>query len=296
MKVMDNPWIGHLRTFLAVARTGSQAAAGRVVHRTQPAVWKQMRLLEEFVGSPLFERKGHGLRLTPVGRALGGEAVGLIDRADAVAQRLREISGGVVGHLRIGASTTPAHYLLPAVLGAYLRRFTKVTFSLALGNSDGIEAGVAEGEYDIGIVGRPARSSRLESAPFYRDRLVLVAAPGRRVSFRRLRKESWIVREIGSATRELTDRWLDERGIRPRLRLELPSPEMVKRAVASGLGVGVVSRAAIAWEVSSGRLRIVPGPGLPVQRTLYLIYRRGLFLCRALSELIDMFNFSEVHP
>ncbi len=292
---MGNLWLEPLRTFLAVARTGSQAEAGRIVHRTQPAVWKQMKSLEEFVGSPLFERKGHSRRLTPIGRALFGEAVGLIDKADAVAQRLREISGGVVGHLAIGASTTPAHYLLPPVLGRYSRRFPKVTFTVTLGNSEGIEAGVTEGEYDIGVVGRPAGSSALESVPFYHDRLVLVSAGGRRATCRGLEDETWVVRESGSATRDLTDRWLEERRMKPRLRLELPGPEMVKRAIASGLGVGLVSRAAVAWEVSSGRLSVVPGPGLPVRRTLYLIYRRGIFLCRALSELIGLFNYPAGH-
>lgn len=288
---MNGHLLDPLKTFLAVARTGSQTAAGRLVYRTQPAVWKQIKALEEAVGAPLFERRGRTLGLTAIGRTLAAEAGNLLDRAEAVAQRLRELAGGVAGHLRVGASTIPAHYLLPAVLGRYARRFPQVTFDLTLGNSDRIEAGVQDRDLDLGIMGRAARASTLESVPFYNDRLVLIAARGRNVAYPRLDAETWITREAGSASRDLADRWLDRRGIRPRRRLELPGPEMVKRAVAAGLGVALISEVAVRWEVAAGRLRVISGPDLPLRRMLYLICRRSLYRCRALSELIERFDF-----
>ena len=108
----------HITSFLAVTRYLNYTRAGEALCLSQSAVWRQMRQLESRLGVPLFEQIGKELHLTEAGRTLEREALVLLGHVGRVEEAVRAHGEGVLGRLRIGASTTPGFYLLPAaVLG-----------------------------------------------------------------------------------------------------------------------------------------------------------------------------------
>src|SRR5690606_4124420 len=167
-----------LITFAAVAELESISRAADALHLSQPAVSGQLRLLQEDFGEPLYRREGRGIRLTATGEQLAGMARQLSQSYER-AHRLRDaITGLQAGSLAIGASTTPASYLLPYVVAEYRRRHPRIAISLRNGNTAQILAELSR--FDFGIIegdipdGLPGDMAVLE---WKRDNVVAIVRP-----------------------------------------------------------------------------------------------------------------------
>ncbi|NYH20332.1 DNA-binding transcriptional LysR family regulator [Paraburkholderia bryophila] len=142
-----------LITFAAVAEHRNISRAAVALHLSQPAVSGQLRQLQDEFGEPLYQRDGRGVRLTPAGEQLASYASRLRDtwrQAHAYRDALRGLEQGT---LRIGASTTPASYLLPYLIAEFHRRFPEVTLHAADGNTTEIVG--ALGSVDIAMIEGP---------------------------------------------------------------------------------------------------------------------------------------------
>lgn len=265
-----------LRTFMAVARHGNFTRAAREVRLTQPAVSMQMHHLEESLGTRLFKKVGRDLRMTDAGEALREHAVRVLAAARGAEEALAAAVGLQRGKLGVGASTTPGIYLLPPILAKFRAKFPGISVTLSIDNSEMIAEKVAMGELDLGFVGWELDSREVEATKVCDDELVVIGPPGwKTLSAEAFAVERFLQREQGSATRALTEDWFRKRRLEHRPAMELNSPEAVKRAVAAGLGVSVISRLAIAWELAAKRLAVVAVPGFPIRRPLWRIVRRG---------------------
>ena len=265
-----------LRTFLAVARRRNFTHAAKEVGLTQPAVSMQMHQLERTLNAPLFKKVGRGLCLTDAGEALRERAVGVLAAARGAEEAVASVAGLQRGRMSVGASTTPGIYLLPSILARFRAKYPGITVSLDIDNSGAIAEKVASGELDLGFVGWELDSREVEAEKICDDELVVIGAPEmRKLTAEAFAAERFLQREEGSATRALAEAWFRERGYDSRPAMELNSPEAVKRAVAAGLGVSVISRLAIGWETAQRRLRVLPVPGFPIRRPLFRIVRRG---------------------
>ncbi len=265
-----------LRTFLAIARHGNFTRAAHEVFLTQPAVSMQMRQLEQILGTKLFKKMGRDLRLTDAGEALREHAVQVLAAARGAEEAVAAAVGLKRGRLDVGASTTPGIYLLPPVLAKFRTKFPGIHVSLAIDNSGTIAEKVATGTLDLGFVGWEADLREVSSEKICDDELVVIGPPGtRKMSEKDLAAERFLQREEGSATRALSEAWFRKRGLECRPAMKLTSPEAVKRAVAAGLGVAVISRMAISWELAEKRLVVVPVPEFPIRRPLWRILRQG---------------------
>jgi DNA-binding transcriptional LysR family regulator len=277
---MDFP---RLTVFLAVARQLSFRRAAADLHLSQPAVSKHIHQLEAELGVALFERRGNRVALTEAGRMLQdyGQRVSL--QTDDIRRALAELQGLQRGSLRIGASSTPGLYLLPERLARFRLAHPGLELSLEITNSVTVANRVASGELDLGFVGTLPGDPGLQVRPFAEDEVVLIAPP-RHPAVRRpsnsasaaavLARETWVMRETGSGTREVALAGLAGQGIAPARTMELTGSEAVKRAVAAGLGIGFASRHAITLEVHHGLLTAVDRPEFRYQRLLYLVTRK----------------------
>src|SRR5260370_3032984 len=158
-------WIGlenfRLRVFRAVAEEMNFRKAAEVLHLSQPAVSQHVRALEEEAGVRLFDRargEGHGsqISLTEAGRVLLGYANAAAETMVEAQRALAALNDEAVGELRLGASTTVAQYVLPRILGAFLRQYPQVKLSLVSGNTEKIVESVAEKRVEVGIIEGPA--------------------------------------------------------------------------------------------------------------------------------------------
>jgi len=277
--------LNHLFLFRAVAEAGGFSRAAERIHISQPAISMQVGELEAQLGLTLFHRLGRGVKLTAAGQLLLGYAQRLGALAVEAERAMAEVRGLCRGRLAIGASTTIGVYLLPNLLGEYRRRYPDIDLQLDIANTEDIERRLADGTLDAGLTeGLPPNSDELEAVIFLRDQLVPIARPdhprlkadSKALSLRQLCAEPMIVREAGSGTREVIERALAKRGEKlQRTTMVLGNTEAIKRAVAAGLGVAIVSHLTIQTEVVSGQLAILPLRGFELTRPLHRLCWRN---------------------
>ena len=266
------------RIFVAVAHEESFTRAAAQLGLTQPAVSKSVRDLEHEAGVALVERGPTGIKLTEPGRVLLGHARTILAEARAAHESLNAMRGLGDAVLRIGASPTIATYLLPALLQRFHERHPAVDVSLHTAPSRAVATALLERELDIGLIEAPVPDDpRLEIAPWRRDELVVIAAPSHPLARRTpngpiatasLVDELMVLREPGSGTRQLVLDTLGARGIVPQRTLHADSVEAIKRIVAAGLGLSIVSRAAIEDMLTLRRLVVLELTDLEITRSL----------------------------
>lgn len=265
----------HLRTFLAVRDHKSYTHAAKVLFLSQPAVSRQVHDLEDDLGVRLFEQIGKTLFLTDAGRTLAAEAERLLGSIDRAAEAVRAHRGADRGLLRIGASTTPGFYLLPAVLGRFHAKHPGVEISYAVDNSLGIEGGILENAIDVGFVGAPLASRDIVLEPFLTDEIVFFASPShplarwRTLELKSLEGELCITREKGSATRKLVEEELARSGVKIGRAVTLSCPEAVKALVAGGFGFSFLSVHGLRDDLKRRRLARLAIRGFHLERMIY---------------------------
>lgn len=273
--------LNHLAIFHAVAEEHSMSRGAERLCISQPAVSKQIKDLEAALGVALFDRLPRGLRLTQAGETLAGYARRLF-AAEADAERaIAELKGLAQGRLTVGASLTIGDYLLPQVLSVYRKKHPGIELHLEIANTQAIQQKLRDGVLDIGLTEGFADDADLEAEVFAEDALVAVVPPGHpllgenAVAAARFCAEPFLMREPGSGTREVVERALARLGIAVTPAMSLGSTEAIKRSVAAGLGVAIISNLALEAEFSAHRLYLLPLRDLMLTRPLHLVRRRG---------------------
>ncbi len=282
-----------LQVFHTVARLLSFTKAAETLHMTQPAVTFQVRQLEEYFNTRLFDRTHNRISLTEAGERVYEYADRIFDLYNDMENSVREMTGEIRGALTIGASTTIAEYMLPALLGDFGTRYPEVTIHLRVSNSDGIVSMVENNTIDLGVVEAPVGNKNLVVEVCRLDRLVAIVPPNHDLAEREsvgideLLEFPFICREEGSGTREVINEYLSQNCNTPlNISMELGSPEAVKGAVEAGMGVSVVSRATIQKELKLDTLRAVNlAPKL--ERPFSFVHQKQKFRLRAMEELLD---------
>ena len=278
--------LNQLRTFLAVAETGSVRAAAQDLVVTQAAVSASLAALQKSLGVALLEPDGRGLRLTAAGQAYTGyvrRVLGLLDEAGRAAEAAADPERG---ELRIGAVTTAAEQILPGLLSGFRARYPRLGIRLEAGNRDRVRGLLDRHQVDLVLGGRPEPGWDVQVLAVRAHQLVVVAAPGLAATagpeagpgdaglLPWLAGQAWLLREPGSGTRAATDALLAELDIAP-LTLMVGSNGAIRESASVGLGVTLISREAVAAELAGRRLVALPVPGTPLHRDWYLVARDG---------------------
>ncbi|MDD3000103.1 MAG: LysR family transcriptional regulator [Candidatus Riflebacteria bacterium] len=268
-----------LEIFVTVARLGHVTNAGEELGLTQAAVSLSLTALERQFHSPLFLRTGKRLILNDRGRLLLKKAEEVLRSVRMLVESMTSTVDDPAGILRVGASTTIGNYLLPALIGKFLRRYRRAKVELMVGNTNQIEEQLASGYLDLGLIEGPSHRSNLINTDWRNDELVVVAAPRHPwtkkgcVTLRELEKASWLAREHGSGTREVFEEAIRTAGLKVEVKLELGHTEAIKQAAAANLGVACLSRLAVTREISHGWLAEIKTP-LNLQRKLLILQRQ----------------------
>jgi DNA-binding transcriptional LysR family regulator len=291
--------LGQLRTFLAVASTGSVRAAAEQLVVTQPAVSSALAAVRKQVGVALVMRDGRGLRLTPAGEALAQRARAALALLDEAVAAARGEADPDRGRLRLASVTTAGEHLAPPLLASFLAGHPEVAVSLEVGNRRRVADLLAHHEVDLAIGGRPPPGA--ETLAVQPNHLLVISAPtgpaaepGRRraraVNQAELDAATWLLREPGSGTRATSEALLDGLGLSPRI-LTFGSNGAVVESVRIGLGVTLISADAVAGDLESGALEEWRIPGPPIDRPWHLVARAGEPLAptpnRFLAHLLD---------
>src|SRR5690242_8481220 len=265
--------------FLEVARRGSVSRAAEALFITQPTLTARLKALERDLGTPLFLRTPHGMRLTDAGRAWIPYAEralrALVDGRDALAQ----VMTASAGHLMIAAAPAVSTYLLPDLLERFVSTHPRVEVSVRTGHSEDVVELVLRDEVQIGL-GRAIRHPELELRPFHTEDLVLVCAPDHpftqlsSVTMAQVAAEKLIMFDRTSSYYEITQSAFLSAGVTLRGLMELDSIEAAKKMVERDLGVALLPGTAVAREIEGKTLRTVRMTDAPPMQNKLVAYRR----------------------
>lgn len=283
-----------LEVFLSVATHLNYTRAGEQVNLSQPSVSVRIKQLDAELGVRLFEQLGKKVALTEAGLLLVPHAHRVIAAVEDAHHAIGELQGLERGLLRIGASTTPGMYLVPETIARFKRRYPKIEIHLGIRDTRQVEAGIIRNEFDFGFVGGHLAGDEVDVLPWITDQLVLIVPPNHLMTRKKLvkvadlRKEKFILRERGSATRATIINTLQKNKLEVETVMEMENPEAVKRAVQSALGIAFISRFAVETELKARSLVAIRVKGLDINRELKIVYRKDKHLGRASQTFIDM--------
>ena len=270
--------LGQLRAFHAVVTAGGVTRAAERLAVTPPAISAQVRALERQSGVALFERAGRSARLTSEGETLAEYARRIFTMLEDAEHALERGRAGARGRLRVAASDTAAAYYLGPFWRALRRDHPELRIDVSVHNSDAVAAAIVDRTADLGVLAETAARPELVLVPLVEDVLVVAVAPDHPLARRRtialsaVAAHPMIVRERGSATRDLVEREMARVGVRPRIAMEIDSNEAIKRGIEAGLGVGILSGAIVHREARDGTLRVIRVRGRPPKRVIHLAY------------------------
>jgi DNA-binding transcriptional LysR family regulator len=282
-----------LKTFLEVAKLGNFSRAAEKVLRSQPAVSAQIRQLEREYGQKLFDRSSKRVRLTPAGEVVRDYALQMLLLYSSSLHAVTDQNGTPAGTLSIGANEGTFLYVLPNVFAKYHRKFPKVRISVYRSFTHKVIEKVEEGAVDLGIVTTPVKSMSLAVTPVFRDRILLMVGAGsplftrKSVTLDEFAQQPLIVPKTGSIRR------LIEKNLRPfrqdlNITMELTSVVMIKRFVASGLGVSPICASFARDRVRTGEAKLLKIEGLDLWRELALVYRKDRSLPLTASSFLKL--------
>jgi LysR family transcriptional regulator, low CO2-responsive transcriptional regulator len=260
--------VTQLTAFLAVIRGGSVTAAADELVVTQPSVSSAIAALARELGCELFERAGRGIRLTDAGREFAPYAEDVLGLLDTGRVAAREAAAVAARRLQIAAVTTAAESFVPGLMRAFAEQHPDIDLTLVVGNRQDVLARVLSHSADVAVTGKPPGDDRLQAEPFMENAIVCITAHedpvagDRAVEAAELSGRSWLLREPGSGTRLLSEQFLADHGLDPRT-LTLGSNGAIKQAARAGLGVSLLSRAAVETELESGwlgEIHLADGP------------------------------------
>lgn len=272
--------VHQLHIFYTVADRGSFSAAAQALHMTQPAVTMQVQALEERFGTKLLNRTTKKLELTEAGHWLfpqARKAIDLMRETDALMVRFIE---DLKGRLVFAASLTFGEYVLPRLLGTFLRKYPDVSVNMKVMNTTEIIEAIGSQGLDFGIIEAPCDVTGFDAEPVMNDELMLIVpashpfASREEVELSEAILEPMVLREKGSGTRQIMEEELLRHGVSDgqlKIASEFGSTGAVKSAVEAGLGLSIVSKWTIKHEVALGLLMPVRIKGVSFIRQFYAV-------------------------
>ena len=289
--------VTQLTAFLATVRGGSVTAAADELVVTQPSVSSAIAALGRELGCELFERAGRGIRLTEAGsafRPFAADVIGLLEEGRQAAREAVDIASR---RLRIAAVTTAAESFVPPLMHEFAVRHPDVELTLDVGNREYVFERVMSHLADVAISGKPPVDEHLVAESLLENQIACItnpddpAAAAGAAEAGSLADRVWLLREPGSGTRALGEQFLEERGLSPRT-LTLGSNGAIKQAARAGLGVSLVSRAAVEPELAAGWLGAITLSDGPASRPWFVL-RSAVGPVRAPAETFANFLRAE---
>jgi DNA-binding transcriptional LysR family regulator len=273
------------RVFMEVAANLSFSKAAQVLFVTQPAISKHIKALEDQYKVPLFERKGNSILLTEAGKRLYENLLQATEIERKIEYDLSILSNvsQAAGHLRLGASTTIALYILPSILSGFQREYANVDIQLVNRNSEYILNALLNHEVDIGIIEVDNKLTTVSYNPFMSDEVIPVCSSisplaGKSLTLKQLLKTPIALRERGSGTLNALLKALSDHHIKPAdlsVKIRLGGTEALKNFLLADQCLGFMPRPSIVRQLAEGDLVEVPIEGLKITRDFYFIRRKG---------------------
>ncbi len=290
--------IQQLEVLMALVEAGSFTRAAAKLSLSQPSLTKRIQNLEEAVGSRLVNRGATGISLTPEGQIIYGYAKRTIRLREDAKERVVRHKAQESGHIYVSASTIPATYILPRLLSRLKHTHPDIRVRMQMHDSEETLQIVLNDQAEMGFIGKEPINKKLVVQRLWKDSLVLAVpfdhplAKQRTTRTEELAKVPFIIREKGSATRDIVEECLQKQ-LGTSLSCfnvicEMGSSEAVKEAILAGLGVSILSTFAIKREISQGLLTALHVSDCNMERYFYLVYKKQFPLMMYHKHFLDL--------
>jgi len=272
--------LNQITAFVETARRQSVSRAAKALFISQPALTARLKGLEKDLGSQLFVRTPHGMRLTDAGNAFLPYAVRALETLTDGRMQVNALERGGAGRLAIGAAPAVSTYVLPPLLKRFSQGYPRVSISVRTGHSEEILDLVLREQVTLGLV-RALQHPDIVSTPLYEDRLILVVEPEHhfavsgRIRMKELADEQLVQFDRTSSYHDLTSALFVTAGVSPAGTMELDNIDAAKKMVEQGFGVALLPQTSVADELEAGALTEVEiVDASPVRRKIVAITRR----------------------
>jgi len=289
-----------LQVFVTVAEKQNFSRAAEELHMTQPAVSQYIRTFEDNLGVRLLERTNKYVRLNQAGDIVYHHAKEIIGLYTKMERLVDDLTNKASGPLTIGASYTFGEYVIPRIIAKMKENYPEIKPSITIGNTAKIADLIMHHQLDVGIVeGHFKNEKQLKIEEFAEDYMVIVASPGhplaketKEITVKDLERHTWILRELGSGTREAAEKVFQRYDITPADILNFSSTQSIKVAIEEGLGISLISKWALQKELKNGDLAVIDVKELPLTRR-FSIVTSSPFQTKALQVFIELLRHNK---
>jgi len=278
-----------LQIFTSIAHNRNLSKAAKENFLSQSAASMSLAELERQLGKKLFDRIGRQLELNALGKSLLPKALDIIERAKEIEEICQQESSAVTGSLKVGASSTIGNYLIPKIVGDFVRQHPTSHLLLDIGNTEHVTRELLDFHIDIGFIEGFCEHPLITVSPWFPDRLIVFSAPDhplaqKEPNISEILQSSWILRERGSGTRDIFERALDNDVHKLNIFLELGHTEAIKQAVEANLGISCLSVHVLKRALREGSLVEIPTPFWDLRRMFTLLVHKNKYQTRVFEE------------
>ncbi|MCA0174540.1 selenium metabolism-associated LysR family transcriptional regulator [Bacillus sp. RAR_GA_16] len=274
----------HLKTFHTAALKKNFSETAKALHVSQPSVSLQIRQLEEYLGAPLFKRTTQKVYLTPAGDLLLKSAEKILKQVNDTKKAIQILSESTSGNLIIGASLTIGEHILPYLFASFQKQHPNINLVLKIYNSQQIIEELSDEKIHIGFIESMISYPEFVQEAFLEDELVIISSyensnitdENGYITPEQLLSLPFILREQGSGTRQVIEEKLRQNHLNPsklNVVMELENTESIKSAVETGMGISIISRAAVQKELRLKTLKPLMIQNINLSRSLFTIYK-----------------------
>jgi DNA-binding transcriptional LysR family regulator len=274
-----NYTLNQLRIFLKIVQKQSVTKASEELHLTQPAVSIQLKNFQDQFEIPLTEVVGRKIYVTDFGKEIAEAAEQILQQVDTISHKTLAYKGRLYGKIRISVVST-GKYVMPYFLNDFLRLHPSIELEMDVTNKNKVVKSLENNEVDFALVSILPEKLKVESIELMQNKLFFVGNneepfEGKATMEKILKNRPLLFREIGSGTRLIMQKFIDQNNIKIEKKMELTSNEAVKQAVLAGLGYSIMPLIGIQKEIQNNDLKIFPIKGLPIKTNWNIIWMKG---------------------
>ncbi|MBP2626281.1 MAG: LysR family transcriptional regulator [Firmicutes bacterium] len=284
--------INQLLYFLEVAKQKSFTGASKSLYVSQPAISKMIRMLEDELGVLLFNRSSHYVELTDYGIVVQGQVQKVVQAIQDIQTELNDITNLQKGDIRIGIPPMVGEMFFSGIIGLFHQQYPNIRMKLFESGSKAIEAGVEDGNLDVGVAVLPVNESKFEVYEIAKSPIMLIVnnnhplSNQKNVKFSDLKDEEFVLyRQDFGLYKPIYDACIGA-GFEPNIVCETSQWEFMVNIVSDHLGIAFLPLK-VCEKLSSTNIKIISVDSPPIYWHLGIIWRKGTYLSQASRSWIN---------
>ena len=284
-----NYTLNQLQIFLKVTQKESVTKASEELHLSQPAVSIQLKNFQNQFDIPLTEVIGRKIFITDFGKEVALAAEKIINEINSLNYKKLAYKGKLTGKLNISIVST-AKYVMPYFLADFLKMYPGIELQMHVTNKSGVLESLEKNEVDFALVSVIPDTIQTNFVELLKNKLYVVDSSDKMYN-KQLYSSSFfekiplIYREMGSGTRLVMEKYINQHNLPVSKKMELSSNEAVKQAVIAGLGASIMPIIGLKNEIQNKELQIIPVKGFPIESNWNIIWLKD----KKLSAVADSY-------